>query len=162
MHTADIFVQNDGLLAAMAVEVTFNWKPRVFNVIPARAFTTETYALNRFAIHFDSIAPGEKVSIHIMSLNQELPVMTAVRAQNCVGKSIPLAPNRVMPGWFNVSVLLLTMVGAAALIYWATSAVVTLRGLTPNEAHTAARGQTVPAATATTTTTITTIQGNPH
>ena len=122
VHSASIFLKNAGLLPASAAEVTFNWKPPIFNVAPARAFTTQTYALNRYAIHFDSLAPGEQVTIHIMSINQDLPVMTAVRAENSVGAEIRMTPMRVWPTWFNAFVLLLLLVGVGTLIYWAAAA----------------------------------------
>lgn len=59
VRTASIIVENAGLLPAKAVEITFNWKPPVFNVIPARAFQTEDSAFARFSTKFDSLAPGE-------------------------------------------------------------------------------------------------------
>lgn len=123
VHTASIQVNNAGLLPAKAAEVTFNWKPPIFNVVPARAFTTATQALNRFSLHFDSLAPGEQVSINIMSINQALPLMTAVRAENSMGEQITMAPMRVMPSWFNASVVVLMVLGAGVIVYWAATGI---------------------------------------
>lgn len=131
MHTADIIVQNDGLLPAKSVEVTFNWKPRVYNVVPARAFTTETIEMNRFAIRFDSMAPAEQVTIHIMSINQDLPALTVVRAENSVGTQIPLAPMRVWPKWFNAACLGLLAIGLTTVFYWIASGIIQLAALSP-------------------------------
>jgi len=101
VRTASITVQNIGLLPAKGVEVTFNWKPHILNLAPARAFEEATSAFNRYSLQFDSFAPGELVTIDIMAINAELPLMTAVRSDDCVAKMINMGPQRIWPMWFN-------------------------------------------------------------
>ena len=122
VQTASIALTNAGLLPATAAEVTFNWKP-IFNVLPARAFKTEVSALNRFSIQFDSLAPGEQVTINIMSINQDLPVMTSVRAENCVGQSIMMASQRLWPKLVTIPLGMLALIGAVVSIYAAAASV---------------------------------------
>lgn len=119
VRTASITVQNTGLHAAKGVEVAFNWKPRIMNLSPARAFTEVDSAFHRYSLKFDSFAPGESSTIEIMSINAELPNMTAVRSDDCVGKLITMAPQRVWPNWFLNSMALVLIVGAATLVYLA-------------------------------------------
>ena len=123
VRTASITVQNTGLHPAKGVEVAFNWRPPIMNLSPARAFTEVSSAFHRYSLKFDSFAPGERSTIEIMSINAELPLMTAVRSDDCVGKLIPMAPMRVWPQWYLYSVAFVTMLGAATLVYLALTLV---------------------------------------
>lgn len=152
VHSASIYVKNAGLLPAKAAEVTFNWRPPIFNLFPARAFRTETYALNRFSVHFDSLAPGESVTIHIMSINRDLPLLTAVRAENCVGVPIPIAPMQLRPKWLLAACWVLLILGGATLVYLATASVERLAEISRSQGDAAAaRRSEQPIATATMT-----------
>ena len=128
VRTASITVQNTGLRAAKGVEVAFNWKPRIMNLSPARAFTEVDSAFHRYSLKFDSFAPGEDSTIEIMSINAELPNMTAVRSDDCVGKLITMAPQRVWPQWFLNSMALLLIIGAATVVYSVTRLVQIITG----------------------------------
>lgn len=119
VRTASITVQNTGLLPAKGVEVAFNWKPPILNLSPARAFAEMGSAFGRYSLKFDSFAPGERTTIEIMSINAELPVMTAVRSDDCVGKLVSMAPQRVWPKWFLNTVALIMLLGVATLVYLA-------------------------------------------
>lgn len=117
VRTASITVQNTGLNPARGVEVAFNWKPPILNLSPARAFAEVRSAFDRYSLKFDSFAPGESTTIEIMSINAELPMMTAVRSDDCVGQLINMAPQRVWPQWMLRSIALIMLVGAATLVY---------------------------------------------
>ncbi|MDH7972766.1 hypothetical protein QH494_11300 [Sphingomonas sp. AR_OL41] len=117
IRTASIVVGNEGLQAAKGVEIAFNWKPTIMNITPARAFTDVSSSFDRYSLKFDSFAPGEQSTIEIMSFNAELPVMTAVRSDDSVGKLINMSPQRVWPAWFINSLVALLLLGGATLIY---------------------------------------------
>jgi hypothetical protein len=117
VRTASITVQNTGLIPARGVEVAFNWKPQILNLSPARAYKDVKSSFDRYSLIFESFAPGERSTIEIMSINAELPIMTAVRADDCVGKLIPMAPQRVWPQWMLTSVTIVMFLGAATLVY---------------------------------------------
>lgn len=117
VRTASITVTNSGLLPARNLEVTFNWRPPIYNVWPARIFATEVGEMNRFALRFDSLAPNEAVNVEIMAVNQELPLVTVVRSDDRVAKLISMSPQRVWPRWVLILVAIDMLLGLAAAIY---------------------------------------------
>lgn len=117
VRTASIVVSNAGLQAAKNVEVAFNWKPPILNVQPPRAYTDLPSPFDRHSIKFDSFAPGEQVTISIMSINAELPVMTAVRSDDCQGKPISMQPQRVWPFGVNLALFALLIMGLCTTVY---------------------------------------------
>jgi hypothetical protein len=117
VRTASITVQNAGLQAAKAVELTFNWKPAIMNVWPARAYSDVVSPFDRYSLKFDSLAPGEVSTIEIMSVNAELPLLTSVRADECVGKMIKMAAQRVWPSWYLRILLSFLLIGVATTVF---------------------------------------------
>ena len=117
VKTASITVQNTGLIVAKGVEVTFNWRPSIINISPARAFNEVVSAFNRYSLKFDSFAPSERVTIDIMALNADLPLITAVRSDDCVGNIVTMTPQRVWPHWCKMSVWAIFLLGAVTLVY---------------------------------------------
>lgn len=126
VRTASITVQNTGLKAAKSVEVTFNWKPTVINIAPARAFNEVVSAFGRYSLKFDSFAPNERVTIDIMSFNAELPAMTAVRSDDCVAKSVIMTSQRVWPQWYLRAIFSVTLLGLVTFVYFIISAMISI------------------------------------
>lgn len=114
---ASIVVVNSGLNPARGLEVAFNWKPRIMNVFPARAFSEIDSAFNRYSIKFDSLAPKEQTTINIMAINADLPAMTAVRCDECEGKEIAMGPQRIWPTWFLRGATAVLLVGLVSSVY---------------------------------------------
>lgn len=117
VRTASIVAENTGLNAAKNVEFTFNWKPPIYNVFPGRAFSTANTEMNRWLLKLESLAPGEQFVVEIMSINQDLPLLSAMRCDDAAGKLINMAPQRVFPNWFNAIVIVLLLAGIAAVLY---------------------------------------------
>jgi hypothetical protein len=117
VRTASIVVSNGGLNPAKNAEISFNWKPMILNVLPARSYSDVQSPFDRYSVKFDSMAPGEQVTIDIMSINAELPVLTAVRCDECEGKLINMAPQRVWPSWFNYSASGFFLLGLGTAFY---------------------------------------------
>ncbi|MBP7136372.1 MAG: hypothetical protein KBA57_08440 [Sphingomonadaceae bacterium] len=117
VRTASIVAQNTGLQAGKNVEFTFNWKPPIYNVYPGRAFSTYTTEMNRWVLKLDSLAPGEQFAIEILSINQDLPLISAMRCDDASGKLIDMVPQRVFPTWFNVLVVAEMLAGFATTLY---------------------------------------------
>lgn len=117
VRTASITISNGGLQPAKNVEVTFNWRPPILNISPARAFSNIDSPFDRYSVRFDSLAPHEQITLEIMSINAELPLMTSVRSEDCVAKMINMTPQRVWPNWFNISVGILLLLGMTTAIY---------------------------------------------
>lgn len=123
VRTASIIVGNIGLQAANNVEIAFNWKPPILNVQPPRAYSDVPSPFDRYSIKFDSFAPGEHTTISIMSINAELPVMTAVRSDECQGKLINMEPQRI---WSKGVIGLLTtflILGMCTALYLLISSI---------------------------------------
>ncbi|WP_267396534.1 MULTISPECIES: hypothetical protein [unclassified Sphingomonas] len=121
VRTASITVGNSGLQAAKAVEIAFNWKPPIFNVWPGRNYEELPSSQGRFSLRFGSLAPAEQITIHIMSINQDLPLIAAVRSEDSVGKPVTMAPQRVWPAWVGGVTIVLLLLGAAAAVYLSAS-----------------------------------------
>lgn len=117
VRTASIVVSNGGLNPAKNAEISFNWKPMILNVLPARSYSDVHSPFDRYSVKFDSMAPGEQVTIDIMSINAELPVLTAVRCDECEGKLINMAPQRVWPSWFIYSATGFLLLGLGTTLY---------------------------------------------
>ena len=123
VRTASISVTNNGLLPAKAVEITFNWKPPIMNVTPARAFTHHASDFNRYTLRFDSLAPGEWMTIDIMAFNQELPLMTCVRSENSTGKLVNMHLQRTFPWLVNATIVVVMLTGLCTIAYYGVLAV---------------------------------------
>jgi len=123
VRTASIVSENNGLSPAKNVEFTFNWKPPIFNVHPGRAFSTGETGMGRWTLKLDSLAPGEVFAIEILSINQDLPLISSVRSDDATGVLINMAPQRVWPAWFNRPALFLFLMGMAATVYLIIAAI---------------------------------------
>lgn len=117
IRTASIVSENSGLQAAKNVEYTFNWKPPIYTVFPGRAFGAEETEMGRWSLKLDSLGPGEVFGIEIMSINQDLPLISAMRSDDVPGKLINMVPQRQMPSWFNGAALALLCLGLITLLY---------------------------------------------
>ena len=87
------------------------------NIFPARAFSEIDSAFNRYSVKFDSLAPNEQTTINIMSINVDLPVMTAVRCDECEGKLILMGAQRIWPNWFIRIVTTILLAGLVSTVY---------------------------------------------
>lgn len=117
VSTASIVSENSGLEPAKNVEYTFNWKPPIYTVFPGRAFQAEDTAMGRWSIKLESLAPGEVFGIEIMSINQELPLISAMRSDEAAAKLITMVPQRQFPLWFNRLVAAVFILGVATALY---------------------------------------------
>ncbi len=118
IRTASIVVGNAGLQSAKNVEVSFNWKPAILNVIPARSYTDLISPFDRYTVKFDSFAPHEQVTIDIISINADLPGLTAVRCDDCQAKEISMAPQRVWPNSLLLILTAMMLLGMATTVFF--------------------------------------------
>jgi hypothetical protein len=73
--------------------------------------------MNRWVLKLESLAPGEVFGIEILSINQELPFLTAVRSDEASGRLINMAPQRIWPTWWNRTVAALFILGVGTALY---------------------------------------------
>lgn len=123
VQTASIMLTNAGLAAAKSVEITFNWKPQIMNVWPARFYEQLEAPMGRFTLKFDSLAPREFIGIEIMSINAPLPDYTSIRSESAAGKKIEMHPQRVWPQWYLRLAAISMFLGAATSVYLTIAAV---------------------------------------
>lgn len=124
VRTASMVVGNNGLSPANNVEVSFNWRPMILNVLPPRSYLDVFSPFERYSLKFESVAPDEFITINVMSINAEMPALTSVRCDECPGKEIQMSPQRVWPVWLNYVTLAIFMLGLVTLIYLAFSFVI--------------------------------------
>ncbi|MBP5100996.1 hypothetical protein, partial [Pseudomonas protegens] len=94
-NTRSFIVYNAGRETSTKVEIVFNWKP-VCNIWPLRHHAEYMMPDNRYAIVFDSLSPNERVSIHILAVNGELPMLTTVRSDQAVAEYVETQPMQVV------------------------------------------------------------------
>ncbi|NVZ30015.1 hypothetical protein HX881_30990 [Pseudomonas gingeri] len=100
--TRSFVVYNSGRETSTKVEIVFNWKP-ICNILPLRHHTEHLLPDGRYAIVFDSLSPKESVSVHILSVNADLPVLATVRCDQTVAQYVDTHPMPVV-GRFRVRV----------------------------------------------------------
>ncbi|NVE93373.1 hypothetical protein [Altererythrobacter lutimaris] len=128
VHTASIVAENTGLQPATDVEFTFNWKPPIFTVYPGRAFEASTTGMGRWSLTLPSLAPKEVFVIEIMSINQELPMLTAVRSREVEGKAIAMIPQRAVSPWLVRLEIMLSLIGIGTCMYFLASFIEAILG----------------------------------
>ncbi|WP_124420775.1 hypothetical protein [Pseudomonas sp. R2-60-08W] len=94
-NTRSFIVYNAGRETSTKVEIVFNWKP-ICNIWPLRHHTEHVMPDNRYAIVFDSLSPKENISIHILAVNGELPMLTTVRSDQAVAEYVETHPMQVI------------------------------------------------------------------
>jgi hypothetical protein len=94
-NTRSFIVHNAGRETSTKVEIVFNWKP-ICNIWPLRHHTEHVMADNRYAIVFDSLSPRESISLHILAVNGELPMLMTVRSDQAFAEYIDTHPMQVV------------------------------------------------------------------
>jgi hypothetical protein len=121
INTASISISNLGIQPAKNVEIVFNWKPQFLNVWPARHYSTKDSPPARHSIVLDSLAPKEVFGMEILSINANLPGLTAVRSDDCVAANVPMIPQQVQPRWRIMLAGTLMVIGLAGAGYLVTA-----------------------------------------
>ncbi|MFZ0092603.1 MAG: hypothetical protein WAK97_01690 [Pseudolabrys sp.] len=117
IQTASLIVQNNGREPATEVEVTFNWKPHIYNIWPIRPYDIHTSPDTRFTLKFPNLAPKEFFQVELISPGS-LPQIMSVRCKECVGKYIPVRPMRVWPNWVYGLIWSVMLLGVSAIVYF--------------------------------------------
>jgi hypothetical protein len=74
--------------------------------------------MGRWTLKLDSLAPGETFAIEILSINQDLPLLSAMRSDETEGRMITMAPQRQWPASFNLTIIVLILLGLGTVFYW--------------------------------------------
>jgi hypothetical protein len=73
IHTASHLIVNAGRATATQVEVTFNYPPTSFEIWPQRQFQVTPNPNGRFVVRFDTLSPKERLSLNVLTLDQDTP-----------------------------------------------------------------------------------------
>lgn len=117
VKTNSLIIRNAGREPATKLELVFNWKPMCLNLWPVRHFEEHTEPDQRYALLFDTLAPGEVLGIEVLSVNADLPHLVTVRSAECVAQSINMYPQPVVGTPLRVVATVLMALGLAAAIY---------------------------------------------
>jgi hypothetical protein len=119
VHTSTYWVQNSGRDTATRVELVFNAEPKCLNIWPVRSFLPRTLPDNRYVLIFDSLAPGEVLSCHVLNVNHSLPDLIYVRCDQGAAKIIEMRPQVVASAARIRLAIALMILGVAGAFYLA-------------------------------------------
>lgn len=117
IQTASVAIRNEGSEAAHNVEISFNWKPQHYNIWPQRPATEVPFQNDRFALKFDSLAPGEECNIELLAANFAIPAITSLRSDETQGRIVQMETIRLLPAPVKFAIGALLCVGFATLFY---------------------------------------------
>jgi len=117
VQTNSFIIRNAGREPATKVEVVFNWRPMCLNLWPVRHYEEHIEPDQRYALIFDSLAPGETQSIELLSVNRDLPALVTARSTECVARNIPMYPQPIVSNWIRLIATFLMALGMAAAVY---------------------------------------------
>lgn len=73
--------------------------------------------MGRWSIILESLAPSEVFGIEIMSINQDLPYLSAMRSDEVAAKLIIMVPQRQYASWIAALIVVLMILGAGTTLY---------------------------------------------
>jgi hypothetical protein len=117
INTGSVFVQNLGRKTAENIEVILAYRPQHFEVWPVLNYEVAETPDRHFIVKIKNLGHREYATIELFSANNELPLTLRVRSPLGEAKKVNFAPMRVMPRWFNRSLILLVLLGLCALTY---------------------------------------------
>jgi hypothetical protein len=117
VYTKSLSVRNAGKLPVTGIEIVFNWKPMCMNVWPPRHFDELLETDRRCTIKFESLAPGEYFGLELLSVNNQLPEVLTMRADQCVAENIAMHPQPFVAAWKRRIAVALLFAGLALTVY---------------------------------------------
>jgi hypothetical protein len=119
ISTHSITISNNGTRAAQNVEVIHTtYLPRTVTVFPSDvSFTVDR---DHRIIRFPTIVPHQQITIGYFDgavyTFQDI-LNTVVRSEEGFARPMAMTQNPIMPGWFNITVLVLLLLGILAGIF---------------------------------------------
>lgn len=115
-RTRAVSVRSVGSAAAESVEIYLSHPPQHFHLWPAVAYTQGTNPENQCVISIANLGRGEHITMEMLQIAADLPIVLRVRSKTGEAEAVALAPARVFPQWFNIGAGLLVLFGAWMLI----------------------------------------------
>jgi hypothetical protein len=117
VFTRTIWVQNVGRAAVDDVEIIFSNRPHHFEVWPQRLYREDNNPAGNLAIRLNGLNPREWVTITMLNVAVQLPLVTNVRWKGGVATEAPMAPQQVFPRLVRLLVAGLMLSGIAFWLY---------------------------------------------
>lgn len=111
-----IWLVNSGTAIAEDLEIAFNWAPQHLEWYPHLPLTVTRQPDARYILTIGRLNPKEGVTLSLLSLNQEHPLLMHVRCKGFQGKQIPFRAQQVFPWWIQGIVAILMFLGAYTVV----------------------------------------------
>lgn len=115
IKAGQIIVLNNGRLSATNVQFVAEPGPAPwgYNIIPAMDHKTRFGGRGEWILELDFLGPGENVTVQILNG----PQIDSIRSREGPARAVPVIHQRLLPRWFNMTVLVLTLVGLITIGY---------------------------------------------
>ncbi len=117
VHTRTIWVQNVGRATVEDIEIIFNYRPHHFEIWPQRQFRETTNPAGNLLISVNGLNPREWITITMLNVGVQLPLVTNVRWKGGVAREAPMAPQEILPRWARGSLGGLVLSGVVFWLY---------------------------------------------
>ena len=117
IYTETYFLQNIGRKSPTTIEITLNYEPQNFAIWPARDYSSRKNPEGNMIISLPGLNPGEYFTLNMLQAHNQLPRVKNVRTNEGITKEVPMAPMRVWPKSFLLSILALMLIGAMSALY---------------------------------------------
>ena len=117
IYTEKFFVKNSGKKPSSQIELVFNSKPNQVSIFPEQSVITKDINNGKYAMEVPYIAPKGMVIIDTVCLNGKDGKLNQVNCKDVVSKQVQFIVNQKYSKWFNLSIVGLTFIGFAAVIY---------------------------------------------
>ena len=120
VHTHSVVLRNAGRKSATNVRLHHHHLPD-FNIYPSVAHQTETLPDGSRDIVIPTIVPGKELTVSYLYFPPAVytDINRGIESDEGLATEIPVLLQRIYPNWFNVSALVLMLVGLVTLGYLA-------------------------------------------
>ncbi|MFM2020592.1 MAG: hypothetical protein RJB02_300 [Pseudomonadota bacterium] len=115
VRAGQVIVQNAGRLSANNIQLVAEAgsKPWGYNIVPNIDHSIREGQRGEWIVEIPFLGPGETLTLQILNG----PNISTIRAREGAAKIVDVHYQRVLPSWFNFSILALVLVGAVTIIY---------------------------------------------
>jgi hypothetical protein len=115
VRAGQVIIQNNGRRSATQIQFTAAPGPAPwgYNLVPSVDHVVSSTASGEWMLQIPFLAPGEVITLQILNG----PNIDSVRAQEGAVQQVPVMHQRVFPSWFNGLALVLTLIGAATVLF---------------------------------------------
>ncbi len=117
VQTQEIWINNTKSKEIYDIEIIFNWRPSHFEIWEPRAYEEKPHPDGRFSIFIPNFPKKDFMTLSILVTSGNMPSIIAIRSRDGAARKVNMAPLRVFPKWFNITVTILMVIGLISVIY---------------------------------------------